>query len=70
MDISFNFSYKKRKNSELFEDLETKVGIINLQNYIPIYNKNGFNNFNDFFGALSYSIRLPNIEIADMLGLN
>ena len=48
--------------------LSIPVGV--LQFYIPIYNKNGFNNFNDFFGALSYSIRLPNIEIADMLGLN
>ena len=48
--------------------LSIPVGV--LQFYIPIYNKNGFNNFNDFFGSLSYSIRLPNIEIADMLGLN
>ena len=41
-----------------------------LQFYVPVYNQNGFNSFTDFFGSLSYSVRLPNIEISSMLGLN
>ena len=36
-DNLFEFSYNKRKNIELFKDLETTVGISKIQNYIPIY---------------------------------
>ena len=36
-DNLFEFSYNKRKNTELFKDLETTVGISKIQNYIPIY---------------------------------
>ena len=35
---TFSFSYNKRKNTELFKDLETTVGISKIQNFIPIYN--------------------------------
>ena len=35
---TFSFSYNKRKNAELFKDLETTVGISKIQNFIPIYN--------------------------------
>ena len=35
---TFGFSYNKRKNTELFKDLETTVGISKIQNFIPIYN--------------------------------
>jgi hypothetical protein len=39
MTISIN--YKKRKNHRLFEKFETnqKIGLLNAQNYIPIYNR-------------------------------
>ena len=35
---TFSFSYNKRKNTELFKDLETTAGISKIQNFIPIYN--------------------------------
>ena len=36
MDPLFNFSYDKRKNPELFKDLEKMVNIAKIQNYIPM----------------------------------
>ena len=42
----FDINYQKRKNIELFENLEkSELGFSNGQNYIPIYNR--FFNLND-----------------------
>lgn len=39
MTSNDNFSYSKRKNNKLFEDLEKNVKVTKLQNFIPIYRK-------------------------------
>ena len=38
--MDFSLYYRKPKNNELFNDLEeSDLGITNLQNYVPLYEK-------------------------------